>query len=161
MTKAHTAPGGAIFFILLLSCGEYAMVGGQYLARFDGVVVARTNGVYYPPWTRNRATRYVIRESDGRERVYYADPGQGHIDGFPIGTHLTKQRWRMDYEADGQARNDFPFPLYLFWMIFDLGLVIGCVIVGIMISIRDRRTRELEAAVERGEQLLRDSERER
>jgi len=67
----------------------------------------------------------------------------------------------MDYEADGQTRDDFPFSFYLFWMILDFGLLVGCVIVAIMIGIRDRRTRELEAAVERGEQLLHDSERER
>ena len=161
MRKAHIPPGVAILVILLLSCGEYAMVAGHYLAQFDGVVVARTDDVHYPPWTRNLATRYVIRESDGLERVYYADPSQGHIDGFPIGTRLTKQRWHMDYEADGQARDDFPFSFYLFWMILDFGLLVGCVIVAIMIGIRDRRTRELEAAVERGEQLLHDSERER
>lgn len=159
MRKAHTAPGAAILVILLLSSGEYAMVAGHYLAQFDGVVVARTDPVHYPPWTRNRATRYVISESDGRERVYYADPSQGHLDGFPIGTRLTKRRWHMDYQADGQVRNDFPFPIYLFWMIFDFGLLVGCVIVAIMIRIRNRRIRELEAAVERGEQLLRDSER--
>lgn len=58
MKKAHI-PDAAILVILLLSCGEYAMVAGHYLAQFDGVVVARTNDVHYPPWTRNLATRYV------------------------------------------------------------------------------------------------------
>lgn len=151
MTRGHTSAGGAILFILLLSCGEFAMVAGQYLAQFDGVVVARTDFVHYPFWTRNLTTRYVIHESAGRERVYYADSI------FAIGTHLKKQRWRMDYEKDGMTRDDFPLPMYLFWIVFDLCLVTGCVILGIMINLRDRRARELEAAFERAQQdLLRD-----
>jgi len=28
-------------------------------------------------------TKYVIREADGEEHAYYADPSQGHIDGMP------------------------------------------------------------------------------
>lgn len=160
MRKTHISVGAAILTMLLLSSGEYAMVAGQYLAQFDGEVVARTKFVHYPPWTNNLATRYVISESDGRKRVYYADPGEGDLGGFAIGAHLSKQRWHLDYEVNGQTRNDFPFPLYFFWMVLDFGLLGGCVIVALMIRARDRRTCELEAAVERGEQLLRDMDRE-
>jgi hypothetical protein len=67
-------------------------------------------------------------------------------------------RCQDPYEADGQTRNDFPLLFNLFWMILDFGLVAGCMIVPMMIRIRDRRTRELESAVERGERLLRDSD---
>ncbi len=158
MRKAHIPPGVAILVILLGSSGEYSMVLGHLLARFDGIVVARKDRVYYPLWTRNVATRYVIREFDGRTRVYYADPSEGHRDGFPIGTRLTKQRWHFDYEEDGNPRNDFPFVLYAFWMVLDFGLLTTCVILAIMIRVRDRRVRELQAAVERGKRLL-ESER--
>ncbi len=154
MRKAHIPPGVAILVILLSSSGEYATVLGHLLARFDGVVVARKEDVHYPPWTRNLTTRYIIRESNGRRHVYYADPSEGRRDGFPIGTRLTKQRWRFDYEEDGEARNDFPFVLYAFWMVLDFGLLTACVILAIMIRVRDRRTRELQAAVERGKRLL-------
>jgi len=130
------------------------MVVGHFLADFDGVVVARSKSVHYPPWTRNLATRYVIQEADGRKYVYYADPSEGELGGFPIGTHLTKQRWRMDYEADGRTRQDFPLPLYLLWMIIDFAILVAVVILGIMIRIRDRRTHDLEAALERGRALL-------
>ena len=147
--------------ILLVSSGEYATVAGHYLGQFDGVVVARTEFVHYPSWTRNLSTRYLIRESDGRERVYYADPSQGYIDGFPLGTRLSKQRWHMEYEANGQTMNDFPLPIYGFWMILDFGLLVSCVILAFMMRARDRRTRELEAAVERGQQVLREMDRER
>ena len=156
MRKAHAGPGAVFLMIVLVSSGEYATVLGHYLAQFDGVVVARTEFVHYPSWTRNLTTRYLIRDSDGREKVYYADPSQGFIDGFPVGTHLNKQRWSMAYEANGRAMDDFPLAIYGFWMILDSGLLIGCVILALMIRARDRRTRELEAAVERGEQLLRD-----
>jgi hypothetical protein len=162
MRKSHITPGAAILAVLLLSSGEYATVAGHFLAQFDGVVVARTEFVHYPPWTRNLTTKYSIRETDGREHVYYADPSEGgRVDGFPIGTHLTKQRWRMDYEADGQPRDDFPLPIYGFWMILDFGLLVALLILAAMIRARDRRTRELEAAVERGQQVLRDMDRER
>jgi hypothetical protein len=162
MNKTHITPGAAILVILLLSSGEYATVAGHFLAQFDGVVVARTEFVHYPPWTRNLTTKYVIREADGREHVFYADPSEGSgIDGFPIGTHLTKQRGHLDYEENGQQRDDFPLPMYTFWMILDFGLLVGCVILAIMIRARDQRTRELEAAVERGQQVLRDMDRER
>jgi hypothetical protein len=154
-------PGAAFLLILLISSGEYATVAGHYLAQFDGVIIGRTEFVRYPPWTRNLTTRYLIREADGREHVYYADPSQGHIDGFPIGTHLIKQRWHMDYEADGARRDDFPLPIYAFWMILDFGMLVGCVILAMMIRARDRRTRELEAALERGQRVLRDMDRER
>ena len=87
----------------------------------------------------------MIREADGTERVYHADAAEGHINGFPIGSRLTKRRWHLDYELDGRTRNDFPLPLYAFWMILDLGLLLSCVILAIMINLRDRRARELEA----------------
>lgn len=107
-------------------------------------------------------TKYVIRDADGREHVYYADPSEGgYVHGFPVGTHLTKPRWHLDYEANGQPRNDFTLPFYGLWMILDFGVLIANVILAVMIRARDRRTRELEAAVERGRQLLRDMDRER
>ena len=161
MRKAHLGPGAVFLMILLLSSGECATVAGHYLAQFDGVIVARSEFVHYSSWTRNLTTRYLIHEADGREHIYYADPSQGHIDGFPIGTHLVKQRWHMDYEANGHRMNDFPLPLYAFWMILDFGLMVGCVILGLMIRARDRNTRELESAVERGQEILHDLDRER
>jgi len=161
MRGTHVGPGAAFLLILMVSSGEYATVAGHYLAQFDGVIVGRTQFVHYPPWTRNLTTRYLIREPDGRERAYYADPSQGHIDGFPIGTQLSKQRWRMEYEANGQRMNDFPPPIYGFWMILDFGLLVGCVILAFMNRARDRRTREAEAAMRRGQHLLQDMDRER
>jgi hypothetical protein len=128
------------------------------MAQFDGVVAARTKNVAYPPWTRNLTTRDVVQEPDGRKYVYYADPSEGDLGGFKIGTHLTKQRWHMDYEADGEVRNDFPLPFYLLWMIFDFGILAAVVVLAIMIRARDQRTRDLEAAVERGQALLRQTE---
>jgi len=38
---------------------------------------------------------------------------------------------------------------------------VGCVILGLMIRARDRNTRELESAVERGQEILHDLDRER
>jgi hypothetical protein len=161
MRKAHASAGGAILLILFLSSGEYAMTIGHLLAQFDGVVIARTENIFYPPWIRNLTTKYVIQASDGRRYIYYADPSEGDLGGFRIGTHLSKSRWHLDYEAEGQARNDFPLPLYLLWMVFDFGMFTAAVAVAIMIRTRERRTRELEDAVERGEELLREMDRKR
>jgi hypothetical protein len=130
------------------------MVGEQYFAQFDGIVVAQTDYVHYPPWTRNLATRYVLRQADGSQVVFHVDPGMGHLNGFALGTHLTKQRWRFNYEADGHSRNDFPLPFYLLFVILDSGLLIAAVVIGVMINNRERRERELNDAVERGRRLL-------
>jgi len=154
VTRVRTTPAVAIIVILLSSLGDYAMVLGQFVVQFDGVVVARTDDLHYPPWTRNRVTRYVIHETDGRDGVYHADPSEGGGSGFPIGTVLRKQRWHLDYEENGQPRNDFPLPLYFFFVILDTGLLAAAVIVAIMIQIRDAKARELAAAVERGQRLL-------
>jgi hypothetical protein len=40
-------------------------------------------------------------------------------------------------------------------------VLVALLILAVMIRARDRRTRELEAAVERGQQVLRDMDRER
>jgi hypothetical protein len=154
MRKAHIPPGIALLSILLAASGEYAIVIGHYWAQFNGVVVARTNDVHFPSWTRNRANRYVIREADGSEHVYYADSSEGHRDGFPIGTSLVKQRWRMDYQENGETRNDFPLSIYILPMLLDSVLLGACAILVIMIQTRDRQNQELHAAFERARRRL-------
>ncbi|HLI63020.1 MAG TPA: hypothetical protein VKV05_06450 [Terriglobales bacterium] len=149
MHKAHIPASVVILSIFLAASGEYAPVLGHYWAQFDGVVVARKDNVRFPPWTRNRANRYVIRDADGTQRVYYADSGEGDLDGFPIGARLTKQRWRMDYQENGRPRDDFPFGIYILPMMLD-GLLLGAaVILVVMIRVRDNRNRNLQADYER------------
>jgi hypothetical protein len=60
------------------------------VGRWDGVVIARTDDLHYPPWTRNRVTKYVVRGFDGSESTYYSDPSIGARGGFPPGTTLKK-----------------------------------------------------------------------
>lgn len=147
------SPFLVVVLVLARGSGDYAVVLEHLLAQFDGVVVARTD-VRYPPWTRNHATRYVIRGSDGQERIFTTDPSDGGTHGFPIGTRLRKQRWDLSYEENGQPVNDFPLAWYGLWLIVDFAVVAGCVILAIMIRIRDRTAHELAAAVERGKRLL-------
>lgn len=154
MISRRTTPFVAILVILLSGAGDYAIVLEQYCARWNGVVISRTDDIHYPPWTRIRVTKYVVRGIDGSEHSYYLDPAMGAGDGFAPGTVLNKQRWSFAYEEDGKARNDFPFPLYFMFMVLDAGLLIAAVIVAIMIRNRDRSARELAAAVERGQRLL-------
>src|SRR6185437_8272316 len=140
--------------VLLGASGEFGMTIEHYWAHFDGIVVARKDNVRFPPWSRNRATRYVIRESGGREYVYYADssegaPSESALNGFPVGTRLRKQRRHMDYEENGQAMNDFPLGLYILPMMLDSFLLGAAVILDLMIRARDRRNRELQAAFQR------------
>ncbi len=149
MGKAHIPTSVVILSILLVAAGEYAMVLGHYWAQFDGVVVARKDNVRFPSWTRNRANRYVIGGSDGRQYVYYADSSEGDLDGFPIGTRLTKQRWHMDYQENGRAMNDFPLGIYILPMMLDAVLLGAAVILVIMIRVRDNRHRDLQADYER------------
>ncbi len=118
--------------------------------------VARKDNVPFPPWSRNRANRYLIRDLDGREHVYYADWSEGNLDGFPIGTSIRKQRWHMEYEENGRTRNDFPLGIYIMPMMLDSFLVAASVIVVMMIRARNRRNRELQAAFERAMHRLED-----
>ncbi len=149
MNKSHIPPSVVILSILLVAAGEYAMVLGHYWAQFDGVVVARKDNVRFPPWTRNRANRYVIRNSDGQEHVYYADSSEGDLGGFPIGATLTKQRWHMDYQENGRQMNDFPLAIYILPMMLDAILLGAAIILVIMIRARDNRHRDLQADYER------------
>lgn len=152
MGKPQTTIAVVILAIVAIASGEYAMVIGHYLAQFDGVVVTRTDDVHFPPWTRNRANRYVIRESDGSEHIYYADSAEGR-NGFPIGTRIAKQRWRMGYKENGQARSDFPLDIYILPMMIDAVLLLGCVVIASRMA-RSNRAREQEAAYERAKSRL-------
>jgi hypothetical protein len=67
---------------------------------------------------------------------------------------LSKQRWHLDYEEDGRPRNDFPLPLYAFFLMLDSGLLFGAVVLSLMVRSRDRKARELAAAVECGRRIL-------
>jgi hypothetical protein len=154
LMNRHTTPFIAILVILLSGVGDYAIVLEQYCARWDGVVIARTDDLHYPPWTRIRVTKYVVRGLDGSESTYHSDPSIGARDGFPPGIVLKKRRWTFAYEEDGKARNDFPFPFYFLLMVLDAGLLIAAVMVAILIRNRDRTARELAAAFERGQRLL-------
>jgi hypothetical protein len=154
LMNRRTTPFVAILVILLSGAGDYVIVLEQYCSRWDGAVIARANDIHYPPWTRTRATKYVVRGSDGSENTYYADPSIGARDGFPLGTVLKKQRWSLAYEEDGKARNDFPFPFYFLFMVLDAGLLIAAMSVAIIMRNRDQTARELAAALERGQHLL-------
>jgi len=154
MRKSHVAPGALILMIILAASSDCIPVLQHYLAQFDGVVAARTDDVRFPPWTRNRATKYVIRDSDGRDHVYYADSIQGHWNGYPIGTSLSKERWHMDYKEGSRTRDDFPHPMYIVPMMLDALFLGLAVILAIMIHVRDNRNRELEAAFQRAKQRL-------
>jgi hypothetical protein len=153
MSKTRLAPALVVAFVIVRGASDYTIFFGHLLAQFDGVVAARKD-VRYPPWTRYHATRYTIRGSDGRERAYIADPTEGGTHGFAMGTHLEKQRWRMDYEENGRRVDDFPVALYGFWVIFNTGLGLGAIILAIMIRIRDRSSRDLAAAAARAERRL-------
>jgi hypothetical protein len=153
MPKVRLSPAFIVVLIILQGWPDYSIFFGHLLARFDGVVVA-AKGVRYPPWTRHRAMRYTIRESDGREQIYIADPVEGGPDGFSVGTRLRKERGRLDYEENDRRVDDFPIAIYGFWVIVNTGLLIGAVILAIMIHIRDRAARELAAAFERAEHRL-------
>jgi hypothetical protein len=153
MQKAQLGPVALILLIILQGGSDYSIFFGHLLARFDGVVATRED-VRFPPWTHFHAIRYTIRQDDGRERTYIADPIEGGRGGFPIGTRLRKDRWRLEYEAGGRATDDFPAALYGLWVIVNTGLMLGAIVLAIMIHNRDRNARENEAAFDRAERRL-------
>jgi len=65
--------------------------------------------------TDNRpATTYVIRGSDGSQHQYIAGPTDRSLPRrLSEGTHISKKKYELAWEQNGQIVNDFPLYFYL------------------------------------------------
>ncbi len=77
----------------------------------DGVIISSRDTS--PTREPRYATQYILRADDGRETSYVAGATDASLPrSLPVGTRLTKQKWRLDYEKNGQNINDFPIGFY-------------------------------------------------
>jgi hypothetical protein len=99
----------------------------------DGIIVASRD---VPSAGAPRyATEYTVRFADGRERVYWAGATDASLPrGMPVGTHIRKERWHLDYERDGRTEG---FP-YIFYSI-TLGIALGSLVWGIVKLLPERK----------------------
>ncbi len=86
-------------------------VGKRLWAELDGVVISSQD---VPPTRDARyRTDYVLRSSDGREHSYVAGATDASLPrSLPVGTHLVKRKWHLDYVQNGQTIDDFPISMY-------------------------------------------------
>jgi hypothetical protein len=88
----------------------FETVGRRLKTKVDGVVIS-SRDLPSTGAPRN-ATHYTLRGLDG-DSVYVAGPTDASLPrSLPIGTHLRKQRWHLDYERNGERVDDFPISFY-------------------------------------------------
>jgi hypothetical protein len=98
----------------------FSTIGSRLYQELDGVVISSQD---VPPTRDARyRTDYVLRGSDGSKYSYVAGATDASLPrSLPVGTHLTKRRWHLDYERDGQTIDDFPIAMYV--IVIGIGLM--------------------------------------
>lgn len=98
-------------------------VGRRLEIQLDGVVISSQD---VPSKGAPRyVTEYTLRGNDGQDHSYIAGPTDASLPrSLPVGTHLTKRPWRLDYEKDGQTMKDFPVSFYS----LTLGVALACLL---------------------------------
>jgi hypothetical protein len=81
----------------------------RLLIEVDGTIISSETT------TGNRpSTTYVIRGSDGSQRLYIAGPTDQSLPRrLPQGTHVSKRRYELPWRQNGQLVNDFPLYFYV------------------------------------------------
>ena len=113
------AVGALVFF--LFGANEIVQ---RLLIEVDGTVISSQTS------TGNRpATTYVLRRPDGTEQQYIAGPTDQSLPRrLPEGTRISKLRYHLAWERNGQPVDDFPLFFYVgacslgamlaFWALF-------------------------------------------
>src|SRR4029453_1988587 len=101
-------------------------VGRRLRTTVHGVIVASRD---VPSTGAPRyATEYTVRGADGKEQLFWAGPTNGSLPrSMPVGTHIRKERWHLEYERDGRPQG---FP-YIFYSSV-LGVAVSLVVWGIL-----------------------------
>jgi len=125
VTGPITFVGPIMFGLFILWGFGWETVGLWLRTDVEGVIVAsRDEPTTRPP---RYATEYTVRNDDGQERVFWAGPTDGSLPrSMPVGTHLRKMRWHLEYERDGRTEG-FPYVFYS----LALGVVVSFVVLGI------------------------------
>ena len=127
-------PSVLIFLGIFILWGfGWETVGVRLRVEVDGVVIASRD---VPSTGAPRyATEYTVRNADGKEQVFWAGATDGSLArSMPVGTRIRKERWRLDYERDGQQEG---FPYLFYGLILSIGL--GIFARGIFIWLSQRK----------------------
>jgi hypothetical protein len=102
-------------------------VGHRLKTDVDGIIAASRD---IPSTGAPRyATEYTVRGADCNAQVFMAGPTDGSLPrSMPVGTHIRKKRWHLDYERDGR-REGFPYIFYGVVLAIALGLVIRGILI--------------------------------
>jgi len=123
-TRIVPNPVVPLMFALFVLWGfGYETVGTRLKTQLEGVVLSSRD---IPSTGAPRyVTEYSLRGTDGRESVYTAGPTDASLPrSMPVGTYLKKQRWRLDYEKNGQRVDDFG----VFFYGTVLGIALACLV---------------------------------
>ncbi len=120
--KRHIAKVSILFGLFILWGFGWETVGRRLKTNVDGVIVA-THDIPATGAPRY-ATEYTVRGADGNVQVFMAGPTDGSLPrSMPVGTHIRKKPWHLDYERDGRQEG-FPYIFYSIVLAIGLGLVI-------------------------------------
>jgi len=113
------APGreGKLTTFCVLSGLALFFWGGEIYQRseiaLNGKVVASETTCVQPQNNRC-ATKYVVEDISGRNKIYVAGPNDHSLPRrLPIGTVIAKEQWKVGYSIDGRPVDDFPFWAYV------------------------------------------------
>jgi hypothetical protein len=114
------------FSLFMLYAFGYETLYQRLTTQLEGVVVS-SHDVHSPNNPRY-ITEYILRAPDGHETKYVAGSSDASLpQSMPLGTTISKRKWRLDYERDGEQVSDFPTALY--------GLTLGAGLAGLVWSI--------------------------
>jgi len=125
--RTATSPYVILGFSLFLLYGfGYETLYQRLVAQAEGVIVSSRD--VHSPNNPRYITRYVLRAPDGHETNYVAGSSDASLpQSMPVGTTISKRKWHLDYERDGEHVSDFPAALY--------ALTLGAGLAGLVWSI--------------------------
>jgi hypothetical protein len=129
LPKPRTAPSPYVilgFSLFLLYGFGYETLYQRLIARAEGVIVSSRD--VHSANNPRYITEYLLRPPDGHETKYVAGSSDASLpQSMPLGTTISKRKWHLDYERDGEQVSDFPTALY--------GLTLGAGLAGLVWSI--------------------------
>jgi len=115
------------FFLFMLYAFGYETLYQRLITQVEGVVQSSRD--LHSPSNPRYATEYIVRAPNGREVKYVAGASDASLPrSMPVGTTITKRRWHLDYDRDGEHVSGFPTAAY--------ALTLCAALAGLVWSIR-------------------------